>query len=231
MRAMTRGKWFLAAVPIALVAGCGSSGSNSAARVTPSAPLTPRQVVETKFGDCIRALGLLTSTAEVSGDTVTYRGQDSTSAGLTFNVVGTTASVGDFDTRKQLSSVGCSDDGKQGASIDISGTLVLTADSDGVTSVGGTCLGAGGYEDIDEGTEVTLTNESGTILGTGMLSTGTPAVSGLNTACTFTFDFGQISGKAKFYSVNIGSGHRGKITDSAADLMSAGYKFSITLGP
>lgn len=110
----------------------------------------------------------------------------------------------------------------------LGGTLELTADSDGVTVDAGTCAGTGGYSDIDSGTSVVLTNEDGTVIDTTSLLPGTPKNPGdANVTCDFTFTFGPIP-KAKFYSVEVS--HRGKITESAAELKANDYIFDVTLG-
>lgn len=113
----------------------------------------------------------------------------------------------------------------------ISGTLAVTSTGDVTTTDGQNCAGTNGFSDIDSGTGVTLTNESGIILATSQLSTGRASVApgGIGLTCTFSFTFGNVSAPAKFYSVEVA--HRGKITDSAADLKAAHYRFAVTLGP
>jgi hypothetical protein len=51
----------------------------------------------------------------------------------------------------------------------ITGHLTLT-DSDTATS---NCVGQDGYSDIDEGANITITNESGTVIGSASLGAGT----------------------------------------------------------
>lgn len=108
----------------------------------------------------------------------------------------------------------------------ITGTIELNS-SDVEAPGDGSCdSGTGGYEDIDDGAQVTLTNEMGTILGTTQLGAGTAGDA--PSVCDFSFTFGQVAAKAKFYSVQVS--HRGQITDSAAELKGTGWVFSLTLG-
>lgn len=111
----------------------------------------------------------------------------------------------------------------------LGGTLELTTDSTGLIVTGSSCAGIGGYSDIDSGTSVVLTNENGTVIDTTSLLPGTPKNPGdAQVTCSFMFTFGPIP-KAKFYSVEVS--HRGKITESAAELKANDNVFQVTLGP
>lgn len=108
----------------------------------------------------------------------------------------------------------------------ITGTLTLT-DTDAFWTQGSTCSGSGGYSDLDIGGQVTLTDDSGKIIGSTTLSTGTASSS---SECEFAFRFDQpIVPTARFYSVEVT--HRGKITDSADELRASGWAFSLSIGP
>jgi hypothetical protein len=95
--------------------------------------------------------------------------------------------------------------------------------------IGGTLtfwgIGAG-YEDINPQAQVTLTDQAGTVLAVTQLGTETPLTD--TSGPMFTFDFGPVPDGPTFYSVEVS--HRRKITDSAAQLASDGWVFSLTLG-
>lgn len=129
--------------------------------------------------------------------------------------------------------VGCGSSGKGTAAATasptftpptIDGTLALKSSATGVTP-DGACFGTGGYSDIVSGAQVTLTNESGTILGTAVLKPGT--LKSVN-ECDLAFSFGPIPATAKFYSAQVAN--RGKITDSSSELRGVDWHFSLTLG-
>lgn len=86
--------------------------------------------------------------------------------------------------------------------------------------------GQAGYEDINPQAQVTLTDQAGTVLAVTQLGTETPLTA--TSVPTFTFDFGPVPDGPTFYSVEVS--HRGKVTDSAAQLAADGWVFSLTLG-
>jgi hypothetical protein len=106
---------------------------------------------------------------------------------------------------------------------------------------GHSCQGDGGYLDISPGTQVTLKDASGTIIGTSRLLSGKGLPEGLNgdldlvagvwTAdsfhCEFPFEVTDIP-PSDFYSIEIS--HRGQINYSAKDLDAAGWLLELTLG-
>ncbi|BBY62186.1 hypothetical protein [Mycolicibacterium helvum] len=90
----------------------------------------------------------------------------------------------------------------------INGTLSLRADS--VTTTGlppsFACAGKGGYNDIGPGADVTVANESGTLLAKGRLD----GSFGEKDWCVFTFTVSDVPAGAKFYKVTVS--HRGEMS-------------------
>jgi hypothetical protein len=108
------------------------------------------------------------------------------------------------------------------ASHALQGTLTLNA-GDSRTA---TCEGTGGYSDIHPGTQVTVKDEAGVIVGSGTLgAASSPADT--RYPCEYPFSISEV-GPAKFYSVEVGK--RGALTYSAADMDKMGWKVSLTLG-
>ena len=72
-------------------------------------------------------------------------------------------------------------------------------------------------------TQVMLTDESGKVLAVTQLgaSSGFPVV-------VYTYSFGSVPDGPTFYSDEVS--HRGKITESAAELAAAGWTFDTVLG-
>lgn len=103
----------------------------------------------------------------------------------------------------------------------IQGTFVLT---DASTANAG-CQGQGGYSDISFGTQITVTNENMTVIGTGPLQFGTPNDG--HTMCTYKFGIDNLP-KASFYGLTIS--HRGTQTYSFSDLSGNGWMIDLTLG-
>ena len=107
------------------------------------------------------------------------------------------------------------------SSYSITGSLALidfaTAESN--------CFGQGGYSDIGPGTQVTVTDQSGTIVGTGQL--GTASVSGAATTCTFPFVASGLP-RESFYGVSVS--HRGVQNYSFSQLQGDGWQVSLMLG-
>jgi hypothetical protein len=95
-----------------------------------------------------------------------------------------------------------------------------------LNAVGGSgtgCQGTGGYSDIGPGTQVTLKDQSGTILAAGPLGTPTNSY-----PCTWTAFLEQVPMDRQFYSLEVS--HRGQITKSLQELQSTGYAFDVSLG-
>ena len=84
-----------------------------------------------------------------------------------------------------------------------------------ITVSGSSCSGAGGYGDIDEGTQVTVKNGKGDILTTTFLERG----SGGRFLCTLPFSFDITEGEDR-YVVSVS--RRGEMSYSFADLKANG---------
>ncbi len=102
----------------------------------------------------------------------------------------------------------------------ITGTLDL---NDIDTALNG-CVGTGGYDDISEGANVVVKDQSGRILASSSLNAGT--ANGAN--CAYTFTLGGVRADQDQYTLTIT--HRGDITESATQLRDAGWAFSVSLG-
>lgn len=95
--------------------------------------------------------------------------------------------------------------------------------SSGISFLGGTCEGDGGYGDISAGTNVSLKDGDGKLLASTSLGPG----SGSTSRCTFEFEFQNVP-EVSFYTVEVG--RRGQITNSLADMKAAGWTFALTMG-
>jgi hypothetical protein len=112
----------------------------------------------------------------------------------------------------------------------VHGTLQL----DGVVSpgwpTGKECAGRGGYSDIREGTQVTVTGSDGTVLALGELSSGAVAdtpdsvFEGIK-SCMFTFSVPAVPAGHDIYGVEVA--HRGVVRFDALDMF---RDVSLTLG-
>lgn len=104
-------------------------------------------------------------------------------------------------------------------------TLTGTMEVSGVRNwhpVSTQCEGTGGFDDITEGTGVTVYSGNGTVVGTGRLTNG--VVFGVR--CSFSVVVEKVPVGADFFQVEVS--HRGKLTLSAADAKAG--KFAGTLG-
>jgi hypothetical protein len=102
---------------------------------------------------------------------------------------------------------GDSDDNRAG-SFTLSGTFSLTDGATDYTSQG-ECEGTGGYDDISEGTQVTVYGSGGEVLGTGNLGSSNY----LDPVCEFEIAVEGVPSGHDFYQVEVS--HRGKIAVSA----------------
>lgn len=91
-----------------------------------------------------------------------------------------------------------------------------------VVGTSGCSLGAG-YEDISEGTGVTISNAGGTVVATSNLGLGVPSALG---GCEF--DFTAKVPDSTFYKIEVS--HRGQVTFSKSDLASSNWEADLTLG-
>lgn len=100
------------------------------------------------------------------------------------------------------------------------GTLTLADAGAGLES-GDVCSGTGGYDDIDLGTQVTVTDADGTLVAMGMLLFGEKTAAG----CEFAFTVDDITPGSKFYTVEVA--HRGGLTQTEDALRTGGLAFSL----
>lgn len=99
----------------------------------------------------------------------------------------------------------------------------------GVITVNGSTLGTvcspkPGYDDIHEGTQVTLKDGAGTIIGTSALG---PVAIGGRQACDYAFTIAGVP-EVPFYAIEVG--HRGEVTASLAEMQASGWRFELELG-
>ena len=108
---------------------------------------------------------------------------------------------------------------------DLNGQLSLyDTDFYGKTA-GSSCSGYGGYNDIGSGTQVVVTDESGTTVATDSLSSGTYD----GTYCVFEFTVHDVP-KAKYYRVRAGSDTRGGPQYSYQEMSRRHWSVDLTLG-
>lgn len=96
--------------------------------------------------------------------------------------------------------------------ISINGDMTLY---DNAASPASGCQGTGGYQDIGQGTAVTVSDESGTLLAKSVLLTGFDGGDGY---CTWFFTVSDVPGGKKFYKVEVS--HRGAISFTEAEAKS-----------
>jgi hypothetical protein len=113
------------------------------------------------------------------------------------------------------------DAGGGGGSFEMTGTFSLTDGATGYTEQGD-CEGYRGYDDISEGTLVTVYSSSGDVLATGRL--GRSSYQGA--VCEFEITVANVPGGHDFYQVEVS--HRGKIA-VPSDEARAG-EVALTLG-
>lgn len=105
----------------------------------------------------------------------------------------------------------------------LNGTLALhgRAAAIGLTA----CSGTGGYDDIAAGAQVTVKDQTGTLIGTGSLEAG--KANAERTTCTFAFKVADLP-DATFYAIEVS--HRGELTYSAAEMETRHWVVAFTLG-
>ena len=101
----------------------------------------------------------------------------------------------------------------------LEGSFTLTEDA---IEYDGGCLGTGGYDDIREGTGVTVYGAGGDVIATGELGDSTYA----DSACEFNIAVPDVPKGEKFYKVEVS--HRGTLQLSAEEAENGG--FAGTLG-
>lgn len=85
------------------------------------------------------------------------------------------------------------------------------------------CYGYRGMSDLNQGTSVTVYDASGTIVGAGVLGSGT---SPDRMGCMFPFEVKGVPAGEDFYQVEIS--HRGRVTVSAEDAQAGRVKLQVT---
>ncbi|HYQ64532.1 hypothetical protein [Actinophytocola sp.] len=114
-----------------------------------------------------------------------------------------------------------SDDDPAANSVTINGSMKMGYGD--ITRSGSDCSGRGGYDDIHEGTDVTVYDDTGKIVGASELTGSSYGAS--DSSCTWFFQV-KVQGGHDFYQVEVS--HRGKITVSAAEAKSR--QVALTLG-
>jgi hypothetical protein len=105
----------------------------------------------------------------------------------------------------------------------MTGTLTLH-DPDAGNKYGEVCSGTSGYDNVDAGASVVVTNEQGTVIGTGSLGLGSTSP---DRDCVFNFTVADLP-EARFYGVEVS--HRGKVTFSREQLEQDRWNVELTLG-
>jgi hypothetical protein len=107
----------------------------------------------------------------------------------------------------------------------IGGTFTLTGTEgeDFLQAESAGCFGYGGYDDIEAGLQVVISNEANTVIGNGALGPGEITDDG----CLFRFQVRDVP-VAKFYNIEVG--RRGKLNYSYDQMKAASWGVSLTLG-
>jgi hypothetical protein len=106
----------------------------------------------------------------------------------------------------------------------ITGTFLLSGtEGDDFFADGGGCQGTSGYDDVEPGLQVTVSDQSGTVIGTGALDSGQV----LEAGCVFRFEVNNIP-VASFYKVAVG--RRGEISYSLDQMKQASWSVELSLG-
>ncbi|WP_351232189.1 hypothetical protein [Streptomyces sp. NPDC002133] len=98
---------------------------------------------------------------------------------------------------------------------------IFLMDPEGFTDDGGSCTGDDGYDDLDVGTEVTISDASGTVVAADSLTTGEV----VGTSCLFKFTVHGIPAGSKLYRVEVS--HRGDLTKTEAELRKGDIAFTL----
>lgn len=101
----------------------------------------------------------------------------------------------------------------------LTGTFMLTDGS--INDGDGGCHGSGGYDDIAEGSGVTVYNAAGDVVATGHLGEST-AVYG---SCTFKVSVAGVPKGEKFYKVEVS--HRGTVQMTGKEAESGAFSASL----
>jgi hypothetical protein len=85
------------------------------------------------------------------------------------------------------------------------------------------CTGTGGYDDVQAGLQVTISDQAGTVIGNGALGPGVNIADG----CQFRFQVDNVP-LATFYRLQVG--RRGEISYSLDQMKRASWSAALTLG-
>jgi hypothetical protein len=105
----------------------------------------------------------------------------------------------------------------------ITGTMALVNSGFITRADGQGCEGTSGYDDIDQGTQVTVTDGGGKTLGVGALGIGRSE----SEICTFEFSIPNVA-DADFYKIEVS--HRGELSYSKQELAAKGWRVEVALG-
>ena len=92
------------------------------------------------------------------------------------------------------------------------------------------CDGLGGYSDVRAGAQLVVKDEAGKVIGSGTLDQGQLSIDFLGAGAICAFPF-KVTGLPKVEQYQLGMGNRGSITYSFADLETAKWDVTLTLGP
>lgn len=108
--------------------------------------------------------------------------------------------------------------------ITVAGGMTIVG-SKNYENVGSGCQGDGGYSDLSEGASITVTDASGTTVGTGRLEQGDPIRGG---RCVFGFSVPGVKGGSEFYGIEIAN--RGVVTYTADQIMAGASQVQLSIG-
>jgi hypothetical protein len=106
----------------------------------------------------------------------------------------------------------------------ITGTFLLSgSEGEDFFADGSGCQGTSGYDDVEPGLQVTISDQSGTVIGNGALDSGEAQEAG----CMFRFEVNNIP-VASFYKVAVG--RRGEISYSIDQMKQMSWSVELSLG-
>ncbi|MCJ7491306.1 MAG: hypothetical protein MUP15_04025 [Dehalococcoidia bacterium] len=107
----------------------------------------------------------------------------------------------------------------------VHGTMTVPA-RDSYLELGKPCSGAGGYSDMEAGTQVVVKNGEGNTIATGRLNSGIGKFY-VGPACSLSFDIEGVP-DSDFYSIEVS--HRGAMSYSKGDMESNNWTLALALG-
>jgi hypothetical protein len=108
------------------------------------------------------------------------------------------------------------------ARMDIRGSITVPWSGSLLSATGSDCAGSGGYSDLAPGGQVTVTDETGKVVGVGRITVGQGSP---YQPCVLLFEVAGVPSGARYYGVEVT--HRGKIQKTEADLRSATLNLEI----